>query len=77
MCQFVVFKTSVLSIKIFDQKRIKKDGKGFLGVATFIISSEIDLRVSQSSKTYYATAIYYIKFNFILCRNTLFTIKAG
>lgn len=50
MCRFVVFETSVLSVQIFDQKKFKKDGQGFLGVATFVVSSAIDLRVPQSSK---------------------------
>ena len=49
MCRFVVFETSVLSVQIFDQKKFKKDGQGFLGVATFIVSSALNLRVSQSS----------------------------
>lgn len=50
MCRFVVFETSVLSIQVFDQKKFKKDGQGFLGVATFVVSSAIDLRYPQSSK---------------------------
>lgn len=50
MCRFVVFETSVLSVQIFDQKKFKKDGQGFLGVATFVVSAAIDLRVPQSSK---------------------------
>lgn len=50
MCRFVVFQRSVLSIQIFDQKKFKKDGQGFLGVATFIVSSAIDLRIPTSSK---------------------------
>lgn len=50
LCRFVVFETSVISIQIFDQKKFKKDGQGFLGVATFVVSSAIDLKVAQSSK---------------------------
>ena len=50
MCRFVVFETSVLSIQVFDQKKFKKDGQGFLGVATFVVSAAIDLRYPQSSK---------------------------
>ena len=50
MCRFIVFETSVLSVQIFDQKKFKKDGQGFLGVASFVVSSAIDLRLSQSSK---------------------------
>ena len=50
LCRFVVFESSVISIQIFDQKKFKKDGQGFLGVATFIVSSAIDLRIPQSSK---------------------------
>ena len=50
MCRFLVFEKSVISIQVFDQKKFKKDGQGFLGVATFLVSSAIDLRISQSSK---------------------------
>lgn len=52
MCRFIAFETSVISIQIFDQKKFKKDGQGFLGVASFIVSSAIDLRLRQSSKTF-------------------------
>lgn len=50
MCRFVVYETSVISVQIFDQKKFKKDGQGFLGVSTFVVSSVLDLRISQSSK---------------------------
>lgn len=47
-CRFVVFESSVVSVQVFDQKRFKKDGQGFLGVATFVVASVIDLRAVQS-----------------------------
>ena len=58
LCRFVVFETSVISIQIFDQKKFKRDGQGFLGVATFVVSSAIDLKVQQSSKNIICYNIY-------------------
>lgn len=73
LCRFAVFETSVISIQIFDQKKFKKDGQGFLGVATFVVSSAIDLRVPQSSKG------AHMLFDVIDCnyfRNFIITIEA-
>lgn len=43
LCRFVAFESSVVAVQVFDQKRFKKDGQGFLGVANFIVSSVIAL----------------------------------
>lgn len=70
MCRFVVFETSVLAIQVFDQKKFKKDGQGFLGVASFLVSSAIDLRYPQSSTRKRKQLCFYFYF-----RNTHVTIK--
>ena len=50
LCRLMAFENSVVAVQIFDQKRFKKDGQGFMGVANFVVSSVIDLQLPQSSK---------------------------
>lgn len=49
LCRLVAYETSVVAVQVFDQKRFKKDGQGFMGVATFVVSSVIDIHIPQSS----------------------------
>ncbi len=76
MCRFVAFETSVLSIQIFDQKKFKKDGQGFLGVASFMVSSAIDLKFRQSSIHKKKFKCFILITFLFICRNTHVTIKA-
>lgn len=48
-CDLIATNESVIAVQVFDQKKFKKESQGFLGAATFILGSFIDVNQAAPS----------------------------